>query len=235
MGLQEARQRRLQNRAEARRVILDSVEALLAEGGYRNFSMRKLVDRCGYAAPTIYHYFGDKKGLLRELLDTRFRVLVDELECVKLGDDPVENARALGRAFVDFGLRHSTHYGLLHFSHLAALSTDGDLAGGDGEQLPSAEGGLRILAAAEEARRILEAPMSEIAEQGRLRGVDLETARQATWALCHGVISLQTTRSDVAWSPDLFERAFDAMIAGLVEPAKARGTRARKDRKEKKR
>ncbi|MBW2272443.1 MAG: TetR/AcrR family transcriptional regulator [Deltaproteobacteria bacterium] len=221
MGLQEAQQRRLQNRSEARRVILDSVEALLAEGGYRNFSMRKLVERCGYAAPTIYHYFGDKTGLLRELVDARFRVLVGELERVSLGRDPVENARVLGRAFVDFGLRHSTHYGLLYLSHLTSLSPEG--------RAPDSEVGEQS-EAAEEARRILEAPMLEIDALGRLRGIDLETARQAIWALCHGVISLQTSRADLEWSPDLFEQAFDAMLCGLVEPDRATGARARKEK-----
>jgi AcrR family transcriptional regulator len=210
MGLQEAEKRRLQNRAEARRVILDAVEALLLEEGYPAFSMRKLVDRCGYAAPSIYHYFGDKTGLFRELVDARFGVLVDELERVRLGDDPVENARALGRAFVDFGLRHSTHYWLLYITP----------EGVEGEQPASAE----------EARRILEAPMLEIDTRGQLRGMDLETARQAMWALCHGVISLQTSRSDVDWSPDLFERAFDAMLCGLVEPGKAKIAKARKEK-----
>jgi AcrR family transcriptional regulator len=211
MGLQEASERRLQNRAEARQVILDAVEALLVEGGYRNFSMRKLVERCGYAAPTIYHYFGDKTGLLRELVDARFHVLVDELERVRLGGDPVDNARALGRAFVDFGVRHSTHYELLYLTH--HLSQDNEQS-----------------EAAEEARRILEAPMLEIDAQGRLRGMDLETARQAMWALCHGVISLRTSRSDLEWSPDLFGKAFDAMLCGIVEPEQTLAAMAPKEK-----
>ena len=55
MSLHAARERRSQSRAETRRVILDATEALLLEAGHRGLSVRKLVERCGYSAPTIYH------------------------------------------------------------------------------------------------------------------------------------------------------------------------------------
>ena len=99
MSLEPARKRREQSRADARRIILDATEALLVEAGYEQFSMRKLVDRCGYTAPTIYHYFGDKPGLLDTLLEERLEKLVKDLHRVSLGEDPVANMRATSRAF----------------------------------------------------------------------------------------------------------------------------------------
>ena len=53
-----AERRRLRQRTDAQRAILDATEALLVEDGYEQFSMRRLVERCGYTAPTIYRYFG---------------------------------------------------------------------------------------------------------------------------------------------------------------------------------
>ena len=66
-----AERRRLQQRTDAQRAILDATEGLLVEHGYEQFSMRRLVERCGYTAPTIYRYFGDKRGLLDALLEER--------------------------------------------------------------------------------------------------------------------------------------------------------------------
>ena len=75
-----AENRRQQNRAEARRTILEATAELVAESGFAGFSMRTLVDRCGYSAPTIYHYFGDKDGLLAALLEDGMRALAVELD-----------------------------------------------------------------------------------------------------------------------------------------------------------
>ena len=195
MGSVEASQRRSQNRADARRTILEATEALLVEEGYQAFSIRRLVDRCGYSAPSIYNYFGDKSGLIRDLVEDRFRRFVSDLESLPLGEDPVRNMFLLSRAFVDFGLRHSIHYWLL------STSLEDEI----GEPPP----------AAEEARAILEGPLAELDSAGRLRG-DHETVKQATWALLHGLISLQTSRREIDWSKDLFEVAFGAMMKGLV-------------------
>jgi AcrR family transcriptional regulator len=65
--------RRLQQRAEARGTILAAADALLVKDGYERFSMRRLADRCGYTAPTIYHYFGDKQGLIDAVVEGRLK------------------------------------------------------------------------------------------------------------------------------------------------------------------
>ena len=100
-----AEQRRRQQRADARRAILDATESLLVEGGYESFSIRRLVDRCGYTAPTIYHYFGDKPGLLDALLEEVFQKLVRLIRRVPQSDDPIEYLRTLARAFVRVNTR----------------------------------------------------------------------------------------------------------------------------------
>jgi AcrR family transcriptional regulator len=202
MGTVEASRRRSQNRAEARRAILEATEALLVEEGYQGFSIRRLVDRCGYSAPSIYNYFGDKRGLIRDLVEDRFRRFVSDLESLPVGEDPIRNMFLLSRAFVEFGLRHSIHYWLLSTSLEAEI----------GEPPP----------AAEEARTILEGPLSELVSAGRLLA-DHETVKQATWALLHGLISLQTSRREIDWSENLFEVAFGAMMKGLVAPEEPEG------------
>ena len=110
MSLQTAAQRRSKLRADARRVILDAAESLLAEGGYEAFSIRRLTERCGYTAPSIYHHFGDKLGLIDALLEEHFAELLKLIGGVPASDDPLDTIRARARAFVGFGLGNPTHY-----------------------------------------------------------------------------------------------------------------------------
>ena len=77
----------------ARRAILDATEALLVADGYESFSMRRLVERCGYTAPSIYHHFGDKRGLIDALIEERFRRLVDRIRAVPSEGDAVAALR----------------------------------------------------------------------------------------------------------------------------------------------
>ena len=68
------------------------------------------MERCGYTAPTIYHHFGDKLGLLDALLEERFGDLLKLIARVPVSSDPLDTIRARARAFVRFGLRNPTHY-----------------------------------------------------------------------------------------------------------------------------
>ncbi len=196
MPIQSAERRREQNRAEARRVILDATEAILLEEGYGGFSVRKLVGRCGYSAPTLYHYFGDKPGLLDALIEERLGHLVEDLKQVPVDRDPVENLRALSRAFAHFGFNNPTHYQLL-------------MQPRQSDEPPSPKG--------EEARSILGGPLDQLAEAGRIALGDVEAVRQTIWAALHGLISLKTSRPDVEWCPDLLELSLEGIIRGWLE------------------
>lgn len=160
-----------------------------------DFSIRELARRSGYTAPTIYHYFGDKDGLVDTLLEERFARLLEQVRRVEPGPDPVENLRALARTFVAFGLRNPTFYRLL-----AATSPNGP------DRTPPS---------ADAARAIMEKPFAELAKAGRLWG-DVEVSLQSLWALLHGLTSLLITRPTYEWSEDLDDVAIDAMLRGLV-------------------
>jgi AcrR family transcriptional regulator len=193
MSFHTAAQRREQQRSDARRAILAAAESILVEDGYEQFSMRRLAERCGYTAPTIYHYFGDKLGLLDAVLETRFRELLRVIGRVPLSSEPLETIRARGRAFVRFAQRNPTHYRVL-----------------TAERGPTA----KPLAAAEEARGLLEQPWRQLIEQGRLAEAHLDLAQQSFFALLHGLISLRASRRDLDWAPNLLEASVDALLRG---------------------
>lgn len=208
MSAETHEQRRTEQRAQARRAILDASEAILVVGGYERFSIRRLVARCGYTAPTIYSHFGDKDGLLDALLEERFGGLARQLRRVPAGDDPVATLRSMALAFVRFGLRHPTHYQLLFIPR--------------SEEHPPPP-------SLEEAREQLERAWTELWKAGRLRTGDMETAGQALWMLAHGLVSGHLQRPDFAWSKTLVENAIDALLRGLVssEPLPQRPSRER--------
>jgi AcrR family transcriptional regulator len=196
MSVAPAELRRHQQREQARRAILDATEAILVEDGVEQLSIRRLARRCGYTAPTIYHHFGDKPGLVAALLEERFHRLWDEISRVERGADAEADLRALALAFVDFGRRHPNHYALLASTEF------------EGEAEPES---------ATRSRALLEGPIGELAAAGRLRAPDVDTAFQMIWAVLHGVIHLRIQRPHHDFAPDLAERVVDALLAGLVE------------------
>lgn len=197
--------RRLQHREDARRAILDATEALLVEHGYEAFSMRRLAERCGYTAPTIYHYFVDKKGLFDTLLEERLQRMLDSMRRVRRSRDPVERLLAVAQACVRFGLRNPSQIQLL-----TALRPD---------QTDPPQSSV-------EARELLEGPLRDLERQGRLLVRDTEEAFQCMWIAMHGVMSMLTMRPDYAWSKNLVRASVTVMLRGLVRPADSDNGRA---------
>jgi AcrR family transcriptional regulator len=210
MGSPAFEQRRSEQRAQVRRAILDASEALLLAEGEERFSIRRLVERCGYTAPTIYHHFGDKEGLLDALLDERFERLAQQLKRVRRDGDPVEYLRAMGLAFVRFGLRNPTHHRLL-FAPRAQ------------QHAPPRS--------ALEVQEMLEQAWTELWEQGRLRSGDASAAGQALFCLLYGLTDRRIARQDHDWSKTGIEDAIDALLRGLVAPAPAAARRRQKERR----
>lgn len=195
MSTETHEQRREAQREVARRTILDATARLLLEDGYDEFSIRRLVERCGYAAPSIYHYFGDKDGLLDALIDERFSKLMAQLKRVPRSADPVAYIRGLAIAFVRFGMKNPEHFRLL-FTPRA----------GDQKPPPSSE----------EARKLIEETFGALWDGGRLRTGDPQTAGQALSVMCQGLVWSRISRPDYAWGKTLTEDAIDALLRGLV-------------------
>jgi len=186
-----AAQRRLRYREETRRAILDAAEALLVESGLDAFSMRRVAERCGCTAPTLYHYFRDKPGLVHDLLEERMQVLVAELRRETGSKDPREQARAMCVSFARFALRNPGHYQLLTLNR-----------GPDAVDPP----------AGEEARRLLMGPLEALAQRGGIGAAGFEALRLGLWSLLHGYILLRTSRPDEPWSDEVLERSVDALL-----------------------
>jgi AcrR family transcriptional regulator len=87
--------------------LLAAAGELLTESP--DVSTRAICDRAGVQAPTLYHYFGNKQGLLAAVVETRF---TEHLRSVPAGDDPVTTLRANWDHHVRFGLANPNYYAL---------------------------------------------------------------------------------------------------------------------------
>jgi AcrR family transcriptional regulator len=194
--------RRRRRREDARREILAAAELLLVEDGYEGFSMRRLAHRCGYTAPTIYHHFRDKQGLIDAVIEAQLSLLLAGLRRVPGSPDPAGTLRALLLEFARFGIEHPTPYQLMSLPRPA-----------DAPPPPSED----------ELRSFLEQPLRSLEADARLRCREVEEAVQFFWVLLHGLVSLRISQRDYAWSPSLLEFAIDTALRGLVVPSRAPG------------
>ncbi len=181
-------------RSSAPDKILRATEALLLEGGVDGISIRKLSDRCGYSAPTIYHHFGDKQGLLDALLEARFRELLERMRARPRGADPARHLREMADEFVGFVLEFPSHYQLLMVPR-------------EREQpVPSLEA----------AQALVEEDLAELRRRGWLATRDLDAAFDVLWAVLHGVITLQLGLRTGEAAADMKELALDMVESGLL-------------------
>jgi AcrR family transcriptional regulator len=188
--------RRARQREEARRTILDATELLLIESGGFDFSIRSLSKRCGYSAPTVYHYFRDKDGLIDALLEERVAGLADAIERVPVTGDGLADLRAVLRAFVGFSAEHPTFDKLMW--------------------TVSSKGQTRTTPAMERLRARVRPPLDLLAESGRLGDGDAESAGQMIWALLHGLSALRVIEPAHPWVPNLGERAIETLLRGMT-------------------
>ena len=74
---------------ENREKLLSCALDLFYAKGYDAVGIQEIVDAAGVTKPTMYYYFGSKKGLLEELIQRVFNDLMQALEsaAVRQPDD----------------------------------------------------------------------------------------------------------------------------------------------------
>ena len=203
-----SRERREREREEIRGLILDTARELFVSEGYDAVTMRRIAERIEYSPTAIYFHFKDKESLLKELCQTDFLTLAQQFGTIAEIDDPVEQLRRIGRAYVDFGVNNPNHYRLMFMTpHPPVEPDDERLEKGNPE---------------EDAYAFLRAIIEKGVAAGRLRNGDPELLSQTMWAGVHGVISLQLAKQNDPWIDwrSLDARAtlmIDALIAGLAK------------------
>ncbi len=98
------------------REIVAAARAILEEEGLDALTMRRIAERLGIRAPSLYKHFPDKESLEAAIISAAFEEQAKVFaRAVEDGDDPLE---ALGAAYRSFALAHP---------HLYRLMTDREL------------------------------------------------------------------------------------------------------------
>ena len=73
-----------------------------------------ICNRAGVQAPTLYHHFGSKQGLIDAVINHGFTQYVASAHTPGTSDDPLDDVRAGWDRHVEFGLEHPAFYTLLY-------------------------------------------------------------------------------------------------------------------------
>lgn len=99
---------------DVRERILAAATSLVDRAGVEGASIRDVCASAGVTPPTVYHYFGDKKGLLDAVVAAGFERYLEEKRGRAPSADPVEDLRRGWDGHVEFGLRNPALYGLMY-------------------------------------------------------------------------------------------------------------------------
>lgn len=190
--------------------MLEAAGELFVERGYGATTQQEIADRAGVALQTIYYTFGNKRRLLKELVDTS---VAGDDEPVAIPDRPwfreilaADTAESLIGAHVA-GMRQTLQRvaAIMEMLRIAA-STDLDI----GEMWPH-QGSPRHEVQSTVARALVTKP-------GARTGLAAEHVADILYGLLSPQLYLLFTR-DRGWSPEQWERWMqDTLLAQLCSP-----------------
>lgn len=99
-----------------RQRLIDAARLLLAEHTDREPSTRELYELAGVAAPTLYHHFGTKEGLLEAVVEQAFSTYVERKSTVPDTGDLLADFAAGWDMHIDFGVQNPVLYRLMYGS-----------------------------------------------------------------------------------------------------------------------
>ena len=189
--------KRTQNAAETRRRILDAAGDLFVERGYGATNMQDVAARAGVAVQTIYFVFGNKRTLLKELVDV---TIAGDDEPVATMNRPwfrdalaAETAHAHLRAHIRGTRKILERVATITKMVAMAAATDAEVA-----QLWPAGDDPRLEVHTVAAKAL-------VAKPGARTGLSAENAADLLFALLSPELYLLFVR-DRAWTPEQWEQ-----------------------------
>lgn len=138
----------------AKHRLLEAAARLLVEKGI-GVSTRAICEAAGVTAPTLYHYFGDRDGLMQAVVAHGFANYLASKRALESTGDPVEDIRRGWTDHNDWGTSNPEFYALMY-----GLVKPGHHA-----------------AAADEAEQLLVEKLEDAARRGLLRVAPAVAAR----------------------------------------------------------
>lgn len=178
MGITERKSREKQALRER---ILDAARRIVMRDGFSALSMRKIADAIEYSPATLYLHFESRDEIARALCAEGYAQLQEKVAPLADIADPVERLKAIGRAYVAFGVAHPETYRLIFmedpsYTDAAFVRTVAEEASGDA------------------AMQLMVDSVAQMKAAGRLAAsTDAAVWVEAFWATMHGIVALRLT------------------------------------------
>jgi AcrR family transcriptional regulator len=96
---------------DLRQKVLQASLALIEKGGLDRLSMREVAREAGVSHQAPYHYFSDREDILAAIAGEGFIKLGQSLmRGAETVHDPAMAVEAMGKAYIDFALRHPAYF-----------------------------------------------------------------------------------------------------------------------------
>lgn len=177
-------ERRAREKEALRESILRAAGEVFLERGYDGLSMRRVAERIGYTATTIYLYFKNKDDLLFALLNEGYAELGQRLAAAATEErDPLQRLTAIGRAYIAFGLERPLLYQVMFMRRADFLAARFNESRDDAIHYINP---FHVLAQA----------VTNTLEAGALKPGDVMTYAMSFWSVVHGLVSLALIAPD---------------------------------------
>ncbi len=183
--------------------ILEAAERIFIAAGYEGATIRKIADEVGVSSTALYMHFQDKGCILLEICERTLSLLLERnREIAAKPLDPVVRTRMMLEAYMRWGLEHPNAYQLVFSSPRPQSPAPWP----EGEDMSA------------QCYEIFSGVVREIAACGRLRTGTADSAAQALWMCCHGLVALRAGRPNFDWAADdeLIQVTLDGLLNGLV-------------------
>jgi AcrR family transcriptional regulator len=161
--------------AAFRAKLCAAAESLFASQGVPGVSMRQIAQKMGYSQTAAYRYFSNKSEILAAVRTAALHRFVARLEQAHGGIDARADARALGRAYLQFAVDEPDAYRLIFDVHQTDVNLYPDLVD-----------------ATERARDCMTLYVQALVDEGLLVG-DARHLGTLFWAGAHGLVMLHLT------------------------------------------
>lgn len=181
---------------DTRRALIDAAAEVISRQGIEAASTREIYLRAGVKAPTLYHHFGDKQGLLDAVITDAFERYLAQKHALQPTGDPATDIRQGWDAHVAFARANPSLY-----------------------QLMWPPGHVDPSPAAAESAKALRDGFALLARRGQLRrGVTARHAARTLSAALSGVTAAITRDPGNPGNARLSATVRDAVIDALVAP-----------------
>ena len=183
--------------------ILEAAERIFVAEGYEGATIRKIADEVGVSSTALYMHFQDKGCILLEICERTLELLYERnSEIAAKPLDPVVRVRMMLDAYMRWGIEHPNADQLVYSGRPAPAGAWPEDTRDLSTQCYDSFCGV----------------VREIGAAGRLRAGTVDSAAQALWMSCHGVVALMASRPNFGWADrdELIAVTLEGLLNGLV-------------------